>query len=202
MRSFYITLSTLLISTLFLSGCATYPTQTPPAHNKSLSWESRSQTLAKINRWDLKGLVAIRAGNEANSGNLGWQQNKQRYTILLVGPLGTHSYTLYGNPGRVVLEMPNGKKASASSPELLLAKETGWRLPVSSLYYWIRGLPVPNLPAQTRFDTYNHLIELTQQGWRVQYPAYTSVNNTDVPSKIFLSRPRVSVKIVVKQWQF
>ena len=64
----------------------------------------------------------------------------------------------------------------------------------------IRGLPVPSTPAQTRFDAYNHLTYLVQDGWRIQFLRYTSIRNTDVPSKIFLSNAQLNVKVIVNRW--
>ncbi len=190
----------LLISALWLTSCATTPSAIAP-QNKSLSWDNRVQTLSGIENWDLKALIAIRNNADANSASLTWQQKKQNYSLSLFGPLGTNSFVLTGAPGKVTLQNPQGQTFSAATPELLLAQQTGWQLPVSYLQYWIRGLPVPNVPAEKHFDTYNHLSELTQQGWKVQFLRYTSTGHVDLPSKIFINSPTLSVKIIISQWQ-
>ena len=201
MRPLNIIFIFLLSSTLLLAGCTTTSTQ-PPPQNQAVSWDSRVQNLSRIQAWNLKGSIAIRSRQEANSASLQWQQSQRNYTISLFGPLGTQSYVLTGKPGQVDLEMSDGKKFSATTPEILLAEQTGWRLPVSNLYYWVRGLPVPGVPAQKQFDAYHHLTQLSQQGWNIQYLNYVSINNIDIPNKISLNNPQLNVKIVIRQWEF
>lgn len=198
MRLIYIFI--LLGLTCCLASCATM-TEKQVAQNKNISWDSRAQTLSSIEKWDLKGLIAIREARDSVSANLHWQQFGKGYHIALYGPLGSNSYELTGRPGRVELAGANGQRTIASSPEDLIAKQAGWHLPVSNLYYWIRGIPVPNVPSQKQMDAYNHLTVLNQQGWNIQYLRYTSINNIDIPSKIFLNNPQLNVKIVINQWQ-
>lgn len=188
---------------LWLTSCATVTPQQPVAQNQRMSWDSRVATLSRIQSWSLKGLIGIREQQKsAVSATIQWQQQQQSYHIALYGPLGTNSYELTGRPGYVQLAGANGKQTSARSAEELLAKEVGWYLPVSNLYYWIRGIPVPNVPAQKQVDAYNHLIQLNQQGWNIQYLSYTSVNHIDIPNRITFSNPRLNVKLVINQWRF
>ena len=190
----------ILLNCLWLVSCATAPSAIAP-QNQNLQWNDRVQTLSNMQDWDLNALIAIRSRADGDSATLHWQQKKQDYTLTLFGPLGTNSYTLHGVPGKVTLQNPKGQTFSASTPELLVAQQTGWQLPVSYLRYWIRGLPVPGIPAEQQFDTYNHLSTLTQAGWKVQFLRYTSTSHVDLPSKIFINSPELSVKIIISQWQ-
>lgn len=192
----------VLILPLWLSGCSTVKEAGAPPQNKSMNWTNREDALARIQSWNIEGMIAVRnqAKNDSGSANLKWQQNRQYYTMLFYGPMGAGSQKLTGGPGKVVLEMADGKKVTAKSPEALLASQTGWRLPVSSMYYWIRGLPVPNLPAEKKFDTFNHITQLNQQGWMIQYLRYTSINQVDMPTKIVLINPEMNVKMIISQW--
>jgi len=188
----------LLLTTL--TRCATLPAPQTP-QNEKLSWDSRAQTLSNIQHWDLKAQMAIRTQKEAESVSLRWQQNKQNYAIDLFGPLGAQSYLLTGSPNHVVMTQPNGKKISATSAEALLIQQTGWNLPVSYLKYWVRGIPVPGLPAVKQYDSFHHLTELSQAGWRIQFLRYTAADHLDLPSKIFLHRPEITVKMIISEWQ-
>jgi outer membrane lipoprotein LolB len=193
-----------LLSLLFLlalTSCATVPSAKLAApQNQTISFENRANTLSHIENWNLKGAIAIRTPKDAVSANWQWQQKADHtYVISLFGPLGTNSLQLTGSPNHVLLETSDGKKISADSAESLL-KQQGYHLPVSYLYYWIRGLPVPGIPAQKSFDASNHLTTLIQQGWRVEYPRYISVNQIDLPGKIILTHIELNVKIIVNQW--
>ena len=192
----------ILFICLWLSGCAALQPGVQPAMDKDLTWAERAQTLSRIQSWDLNGLIAIRSSKDNWSATLNWQQTRQNYTIFLFGPLGAGSLKLSGNPQGVTLEAANGKKFNARNAESLLAAQTGWRLPVSNLYYWVRGLPAPSSRALKQFDAYHHLMTLRQQGWTIRYAHYISIRQTDIPSKIFLENSDLSVKIIINQWVF
>ena len=184
-----------------LSACAT---TTPPSapENQNQPWSMRAQTLSALTAWDIRAAIAFRTDSDAESANLDWQQNNQDYTMLVSGPLGTTAFKLTGSEQGITLDTAQGKHFSAPTPEALLLQQTGWQLPVSSLYYWIRGLPAPNLPAQKQFDAFHHLTQLQQANWTIHYLAYTSVNHLDLPSKITLSNPQhLQIKIVIHAWQ-
>lgn len=202
MRTLLDCLKWILLSAfaLELSSCATVPAPETPK-NEPLTWHTRTQSLSDITRWDIKALVAIRTDKDAESISLRWQQNNQNYTINLFGPLGTNAYVLSGQPGKVELINPKGKKFYADSPESLFAQQTGWHLPVSHLKYWVRGLPAPGSIDFKQFDSFHHLSALRQDGWQIQFLRYTSLHQVDLPSKIFLNNPDIHVKIIISQWR-
>lgn len=193
------------ICCIWLASCSTIsPQKNAPPANQPQSWDDRVQTLSDIQTWDLKGLIAIRNSTKHDdlTANLQWHQSHQDYQLLLFGPLGAGGITLKGSPTLVTLQTANGQTFHAASPEILLAQQTNWQLPVSNLFYWVRGLPVPNMPAQKQFDAFHHLTLLQQQGWQIQYLSYISLNRIDVPNKIILTNPDFFVKIIIKQWLF
>ena len=201
MRIYQLKVVLLFLSLLVLTSCATTPSNEQSPQNIPITWENRVNTLSSIANWDLQGLIAIRTQNDAFTANWQWQQqNNHHYSISLFGPLGANAVQLTGAPDQVLLETSDGKKITSTSPESLLEQQLGWRLPVSNLYYWVRGLPVPNVSAQKQFDAYHHLTTLVQQNWTVQYLQYISVNHIDLPRKIALSNPNMHVKIVVNRW--
>jgi outer membrane lipoprotein LolB len=191
-----------LILVFFLTSCATTK-QAPvePAQNQNVAWDNRVDTVSHYVNWDLKSLISIRNQADATTATLNWQQQNKRYQIVIFGPVGTGSYELTGQPGKVELAESSGKRFYATSPEQLLLQRAGWRLPVSNLFYWIRGLPVPNVPSEKEWDSYHHLTVLKQQNWTIRFLSYTSVNNIDLPNKIFLDNPQLNVKIVIHEWK-
>ncbi|MCE3238416.1 MAG: lolB [Gammaproteobacteria bacterium] len=189
----------LLLIIAWLSGCAT----APPEHYQTMRWQERIKKLSHFQNWNMNAVVAVRTypGNEGGSANMQWHQQNKDYTILLFGSLGLDLIKLSNQQGHILLETANGKKITAPTVEQLLAQQTGWQLPVSNLYYWIRGLPVPYQPAHQQFDQYFHLTQLNQQGWMVTFLRYTTVNHIDLPTKILLENSRIKVKINISQWQ-
>ncbi len=197
-----ITLLWMIVCLMGLASCATMQPASQLPQNQNVTWDSRATSLAKIQSWNLRGMIAIRTPKDSGSATLQWQQQQQNYYhISLFGPLGSHSVEITGRPGNVTLASADGKTFHANSPEELLAQQLGWRLPISNLYYWVRGIPVPGAASQKSFDSYHHLTQLTQNGWSIRYLSYTAVNGVDLPSKIFMDNPQLNVKIIINQWQ-
>lgn len=200
MKTYFLTIRYLtLASTLSLAACATQPMAIAPA-NTALSDQAHQQRAATLKNWHIAGKIGIRTPKESVSASLQWVQNNKDYTIRLFGPLGANGLTLIGNPYHVNMTTSNGQSVTASSPEKMIALQTGWKLPVSHLYYWIRGMAVPHLPAQIKWDAHHHLSELTQEGWHIQYLAYTNAHNIDLPSKLSMDTSELHLKIIISEW--
>jgi outer membrane lipoprotein LolB len=184
-----------------MSACTTtapLTAQTPPVH---LNWQTREQSLNRIERWQLNGKIGVQTARDSGSATVNWLQNQDQFRISLQGPLGTGNLRLQGSAQQVTLQTADGKSYTATTPEQLLAQQWGFNVPISYLHYWIRGLPVPHLKANTHFDAYGRLSELSQQGWDVQFLSYNEVNTLDLPQKIAITSPNLKVKIVIHQWQ-
>lgn len=184
---------------LTLTACATMPTP-ESAYNQKMSWPHRAATLKKINRWKMEGAVAVHLPQNALSAYLNWQQDNQHYTLHLFGPLGIGAVNITGQPGSFILRNSKGQTFKANSPEQLIQNEMGWTLPLSDLYYWIRGLPDPKMQALKQFDAFHHLIKLNQSGWDIRYLQYAGIHNVDLPSKITLSNKQISLRIIINRW--
>ncbi|MBV9575087.1 MAG: outer membrane lipoprotein LolB [Gammaproteobacteria bacterium] len=180
-----------------LSGCATIA---PSSTSQPIPWKNRAARLMQINRWQLSGKIAVQTAKDAGSATVNWIQNQNTFNLSLLGPLGASSLKMIGGPGQVTLQTSEGKIYTANSPEQLLAQQWGFDVPVSYINYWIRGLPVPGIAAQTQFDTYGRLTNLVQQNWRVQFLSYTRANGIELPSRISIVSSALKVKIIVYQW--
>jgi outer membrane lipoprotein LolB len=167
----------------------------------SLTKDQRIAILERIQSWQIKGKIAVQTNRDSGSAFVEWSKNRQEYHFNLSGPLGASAMQLTGEPGHVILKMSDGKTYNATSPEQLLAKQWGWNLPLSYLSYWIRGLPVPHVPQQdAKLDADHRYMELTQQGWHVEFLHYTTGGSIDLPDKIWIRAPTLKAKIVIYQW--
>ena len=127
-----------------------------------------------------------------------------KFVIAHKKPLPLHFQSSVGKA--ITYKTADGKTTSASTPEELLIQQWRWHLPVSNLQYWIRGLPVPNMPSQKQFDAYQRLSQMQQDHWYIQYSNYTrlSLNNNssvDLPTRIAISSPDFKTKIVIYSWK-
>lgn len=192
----------LIIFCGFLSACATMEPATQVAYNHQETWSQREQTLSKIKQWKIKGALGINDSEQAWLSSVYWQQYAQRvFDLKLFGPVGVGTLQVKGDNKQAQLLTSQNQTFSAENADLLLAQQTGWLLPITHLYYWIRGIPVPGLPALKEFDRYNHLTHLSQQGWNIQFQRYTAVNGIDLPSKILLQYKQLKIRVIVSQWK-
>ena len=187
-----VTLLSLLMITLYAcSGIAP-----PPKQN----WLEQKSALSRIENWQLNGKIAVQTLKDSGSATITWIKRGDRYSLTLLGPLGTNGLTLNGQRGEVILQMADGKTYRANNPEQLLKTLWGFELPVSYLVYWVRALPVPNKPYKEQFDDRNRLIQLQQEGWNITFQSYTSIGMVMLPTKILITSPYLKTKMIIYQW--
>jgi outer membrane lipoprotein LolB len=184
--------------TLTISGCSTIKPNTSPA--PILPKAERETRLGSISSWRLNGKIAVQTNSNSGSASVDWFQRAGSYSIALQGPLGAGAMKLSGGPNGVTMIASDGKTFHAHSAEELLAKGWGFKLPVSNMNYWIRGLPAPGSNANTHYDERGRLQTLAQQGYRIDYLSYTNMGKIDLPEKLSITSPSLRVKIIVYQW--
>src|SRR5262245_54680127 len=130
---------------LVLAGCAAIaPHEALEGQGDAATWKVHKTQIAALDGWQIDGKVGIRAPKDSGSGTLFWLQRQGYYDIRLSGPLGRGAARLTGREGAVTLEVAGQGRYQAASPEALLEEQLGWRLPVSHLLWWVRGLPAPD----------------------------------------------------------
>lgn len=185
-----------------IAGCAGLTSREAiEGQGNAQQWKAHKAQIAGLDAWQITGKVGIRAPRDSGSGTLFWLQRQDYYDIRLSGPLGRGAARLTGRPGNVVLEVANQGRYEAESPEALLEEQLGWRLPVSHLFWWVRGLPAPDSKSKVTLDGASQLARLEQDGWDVEFLAYAEQNGYSLPQRIKLHGENLDVTLVVKDWQ-
>ena len=185
-----------------LAGCAGFSSrESLEGQGDSTHWQAHKSRIAALDGWQITGKVGIRAPRDSGSGTLFWLQRQDYYDIRLAGPLGRGAARLTGRPGGVVLEVANQGRYEAPSPEALLEEQLGWRLPVSHLVWWVRGLPAPHSRSRVTLDRDSHLARLEQDGWQLQYLSYVEQSGYRLPERIKLQGKDLDITLVIKDWQ-
>lgn len=206
-----------ILPCMFISAALTSCTSVTPSSKDSaqniapqtsslpypISWHTRQQALSKIERWQINGKIAVQTPRDSGSATVNWVRAGRNYRVSLLGPFGSHAMKLSGVSGHTaILETSEGKRFESNSPEQLLAERWGYRLPVSYLSFWIRGLPAPERPFNGKFDRENRLISLVQDGYQVQFSNYIRKGFTvDLPRNLVISSSAIKSRIVIYQWQ-
>lgn len=178
-----------LLSLLF-TACSQIPTR-PAADWAPPAW----------NAWELQGRIAVRAGEEGWHASLKWQQNGAGYQADLSGPLGQGALRLRGDDAGVTLERANGERDQSTDADALLARHTGWSLPVKGLRYWVLGLEAPGSAADWERDISGRPQILRQDGWVIRYTDFLEQPGLgQLPRRIDMERAGLNARLLIDSW--
>ncbi len=185
----------IVLATL-LSGCTT--TQPLPEIN---NWDTYQARLSQLESWKLQGKLGVRLPDDSNSVYVDWEQAPKDYAIRLSGPLGQGTTWIRGSDETVSLEQAGHAPLSAETPEELIYNALGWNLPISDLFYWVRGIPAPRTHITNQEKTEaGALAFLEQAGWQLTYSRYNAVGPWQLPGKIVARRDALKLTLVIKEW--
>jgi len=181
-----------------LAGCRTLPPAPPPGP----SWEVRRPQLQALTHFQLRGRVAVAAGGEGFNASLHWVQEGARSEVTLEGPLGVGGAQLTATGDELTVVTSRGERVESEAAHAELAARLGFDPPLSSLRYWVLGVPDPAQPASESLDpVQQRLSGLTQGGWHVEYQSYESTGSEALPARLTLQRDTVRVRLLVDAWQ-
>ncbi len=181
----------------YLAGCSLQQT-TPDSPPPVTSWEAQQQRLTAIKHWDISGKIGIRTEQNSQSASLKWLQKDKNYQIDIRGPWGQGGASITGQPGNVIVGIAGEGTFTGPDPEYILQQKLNWQLPISDIYWWIRGLPAPDKTFQPRFI--NHRLQrLIQSGWEIHYLGYNTLTPA-LPRKMRLTRQDLRVTLVINHW--
>ncbi len=188
-----------LLTLAALAGCRTLPPATPGI---SAPWPERRPQLQALAHFQLKGRVALSASGNGFNANLRWSQEQARSLIALEGPLGVGGMQINANGSDLDVVTPHGERISNQAARAELTARLGFDVPIESLRYWVLGAPDPAQPAEESLDASGqHLASLVQDGWHVDYDAYTSAAGQTLPARMTLQRDAVRVRLLIEDWR-
>jgi outer membrane lipoprotein LolB len=183
---------------LVVAGCAVQP---PASEAPEAVWLEHQANIEQLTSWQVQGRLALRVRNEGWTAGFDWQQKEQAWHIRLSGPFGQGVVELHGDTRGVWLQQAGRAPVFATDPESLLEQETGWRLPVSGLAWWLRGIPAAGKTGDFQWDAQGRLAYLQQGGWQVDYRRYLQVGDYPLPDRLQMKRDSMHVKFVLDGWQ-
>ncbi len=158
--------------------------------------------------WTVNGRISIINEQENWYAKFIWIQQGEDYQISFTGPLGETELQISQRAGQIHLKTPSGE-SRGDNLEQLIYQQSGWVLPVSSLRFWIQGLPDPQTPAQLAYtetvDIAPQISEITQAGWRIQYTKKFWLDSDtgavmQLPKKITAVKTDMKIKLIVTRW--
>lgn len=186
---------------VLLTGCQPF-WQTKPEIPRDQRWENHQQSVRAIDNWSFQGRSLIRQGQEGWNAGIRWTQNDEDFNIKLSGPFAQGGMLLAGDNENVTLTLDDGESYTAETPEALLEETVGWLLPVSALRDWVRGLPYDELATDfIELNEDGQLTRLEQAGWQIEIKRYKPFAGIQMPDKVFIEHPDLSVRLVMDRWR-
>ncbi len=151
--------------------------------------------------WELQGRIAVRAGDDGWHASLKWRQNGPDYQADLSGPLGQGALRLRSDASGVTLEDAKGLRDQSPDADALLARHTGWNLPVNGLRYWVLGLAAPGSQAHWEREVNGRPQRLLQDGWEIRYTDFQEQPGVgQLPRRIDMTRTGLNARLLIDSW--
>ena len=150
--------------------------------------------------WVLQGRIAIKAGDNSQSGQLQWQHGPEQDALMVLTPLGQGVARIVRDASGVTLEIPNQPPRRAPDAESLTREAMGVALPLSGLRHWIMVRPDPLRPFEQTLDANGRVAQIRQDGWAIDYLQYMGETDSR-PRKINIVRDNLEIRLVVDTWE-
>ncbi|MEO0576667.1 MAG: lipoprotein insertase outer membrane protein LolB [Pseudomonadota bacterium] len=180
-----------------LQACATRGVQQLPLLT---DWPTRERVMGALDVWSLRGRIGIRTPEDSSSGNLFWVQDRRQFDAQIDGPLGIGGVQLEGDPDRVTLSGSRIETRTVNDPSTELFRQTGLRVPIEGLRYWLLGVPMPDAPADVTMGAEGLPSAIQQSGWTISYKEYRRWTLNELPRRIIAESGDTKLTIVVRDW--
>lgn len=193
----------LLVATSWLAACQTVPKAITPSVAPAevvAGWPARRTQLQARAQFTAQGRIGVVAGADGFNGHLRWIQDGTRSTVSLDGPLGVAGVRIVDDAGALTVTNPSGEALDSQAAHDALVRRLGFEPPLSSLRYWLQGVPDPATVSTENLGAQGYLGTLTQSGWTVTFSDYRQTADGALPWKMTVARDAVRVKLVIEAW--
>jgi outer membrane lipoprotein LolB len=189
---------TLTLALIFiLSSCVSLPQPTV-----SLNSSAHQLSLKQQNHWSVKGKLGFKSPEKKNrSANFRWQQSQKQYKLNLFMPIiGKSLLNMQGDKNGVTL-VTDDKTYQHSDPSYLIWRETGWRIPVEKLRFWIKGQHHKHdkvLTSEEGWVSQLQPICNNCEHWLINYDNYKLIDEVWLPHKMVLKNSLDNSQLIIK----
>jgi outer membrane lipoprotein LolB len=188
--------SPLLLLLLWLGACRSL------APLPAMSWPERRAALQAVERYSFSAQLAVATGSEGFSATLRWQQEGVASELLLRAPLGVGGARVDFDGTALHLIGADGTRSEGEAAHEQLVKILGFEPPLTSLRFWLLGVPDPSATAIESLDAAAHLAQLQQADWQVDYGEYGLSGGQWLPRQLSMRRGTLRMKLHIAQWRF
>jgi outer membrane lipoprotein LolB len=163
---------------------------------------SRRAALEAFAAWRFDGRVAVSDGREGGSARIQWRQDGEYYTVDVRAPVSGTPWRLSGDGAQCELSGTRANPVRGVDPAELLARETGWHLPLPQVRDWVRGLAHDRDHASVVLDPDGQPLRIDEAGWTVEYLDWhaASPDLPAMPRRLRARNPPHEVRLAIASW--
>lgn len=168
------------------SGCQSMKTANATNQPTGIIQGQNTEQPKKLESFNIIGKIGVTTaasdttGAQSGSAFYAWGQQNDRFAIELIGALGIGKTNIEYNGQSATLVSEKTGTLTATDPETLLKKATGWQAPISQMPYWISGRSAPS-DSTPQLDAQNRLISSVNGEWQA---SFSYKGNDKLPNKI------------------
>ncbi|GLT16712.1 outer-membrane lipoprotein LolB [Vibrio zhanjiangensis] len=201
MTAYFRLFLTVILSILYLSGCASIDPSTT-----NVEWQTQQQKLASIDQYKANGKLGYISPEQRQSLNFQWKHSPTFKQLRLTTFIGQTALNLKITPQGSSVETYQDDTFVSDDAQSLIYRLTGLSLPIEQLNNWLLGRP-EGADGFILNDT-NTLASLTKkvQGkvWQLNYLGYQDVDYQGqplpLPHKLKLTQGSIAINIVISNW--
>jgi len=157
-----------------------------------------AQSVLAIKNWQLLGRLSVRSEKESWLATLEWHHDHSADNLALSTSLGGVIAKLTYANNAVFLSDAKGSVREVSDKELMTL--LGYAPPLAHLRFWVRGVVDPQWPMQVKEASNADGKVFEQEGWLVRLSRFRQEGELMLPSKVFIQKDGVKIKLVVDKW--
>ncbi len=178
---------------LLLTGCATLNTVPAPV--------VLPDSPALLKAWAMDGRIGVQSAGTAWQANLYWEHDDRQDRLRISGPLSQGLISIIVQKDLIYVNEGNGVTQLSRNPDALLRQRLGFVAPLTSLRYWMLGVPDPGKAALRIKGEEHDTGGFEQAGWRIYPGELANVDGWMLPRKLRAQGAGVKLKILADNWQ-
>ena len=187
---------------LLVAACAGPRVRPDGAQDPSLLQRqvAREQSLSVRSQWSLRGRLGVSDGRDGGSGTLEWTQRGDAFRFSVHAPVTGKTWLLTGDARHAKLQGLRAETLEGDNAASLLQRELGWRVPVTELSWWARGMRAPG-KAELSLRGDGLPARIVQAGWQVNFLDYDESTNPPLPRKLYAESGNYKVRLAIQRWE-
>ncbi|HUL10869.1 MAG TPA: lipoprotein insertase outer membrane protein LolB [Methylococcaceae bacterium] len=178
-----------------LNGCALFLKE-PVAPAVSLA----QKKIYDLDSWRLEGRIGVQTRKDAWHAKLFWEHDGHQDRLRISGPFSQGAVSIILQDDLIYINEGNGVVESSRDPDEMLKARLGFAVPLTSLRYWVMGVPSPAAEHTAERGPSGGINGFRQLGWLLSFERFMNVRDLVLPQKMMIQGNEVKLKLIADEW--